>query len=55
MWHNGLTNNKDGGVGLDNVSRRLEHIYGGKHSLDIVKQNDSYCVTLKVPVDYEKY
>lgn len=55
VWHNGSTNNKDGGVGLDNVSRRLEHIYGGKHSLDIVKQNDSYCVTLKVPVDYEKY
>ena len=44
---------KQGGVGLENVSRRLEHIYGDKYSLDIEKQQNSYNVTLKLPINYE--
>ena len=47
------SSSKGGGVGLDNVSRRLEHIYGDRYTLDIVKSSDSYCVTLKVPIENE--
>ena len=42
-----------GGVGLENVSRRLEHIYGDKYSLKIDKEQNRYSVTLKLPIDYE--
>ena len=51
LFQNGSS--KGGGVGLDNVSRRLEHIYGDRYTLDIVKSSDSYCVTLKVPIENE--
>lgn len=51
--NHGQQKNNNGGVGLDNVSRRLEHIYGKRHSLDIVAKEDKYCVTLKIPVSYE--
>jgi LytS/YehU family sensor histidine kinase len=44
---------KQGGVGLENVSRRLEYIYGDKYSLDIDKQSNCYCVTLKLPINHE--
>lgn len=42
-----------GGVGLENVSRRLEYIYGNNYSLDIVSDENRYCVTLKIPKSYE--
>ena len=41
------------GIGLENVRRRLEHIYGTRHSLEIERNSESYCVTLKLPVTYE--
>ena len=41
------------GIGLENVGRRLEHIYGDRHELKIAEQSDKYCVTLKIPVSYE--
>ena len=41
------------GIGLENVRRRLEHIYGSSHSLEIERNSESYCVTLKLPVTYE--
>ena len=42
-----------GGVGLENVSRRLEYIYGKNYSLDIKSDKEKYCVTLKIPKSYE--
>lgn len=44
--HNG---NHKGGIGLDNVRRRLEHIYSDKHSLNIEEDSEKYRVTLKIP------
>ena len=41
------------GIGLENVSRRLEYLYGNNYSLDIVSDKDKYCVTLKLPKNYE--
>lgn len=46
-------NNQTGGVGLENVSRRLEYIYGSNYSLQTIANRDKYCVTLKIPVSYE--
>ena len=41
------------GIGLENVRRRLEHIYGANYTLDIEQLEEKYCVTLKMPVAYE--
>ena len=38
-----------GGVGLNNVSKRLELIYGNDYSLDIDNAGDTYSVTLDLP------
>ena len=48
-----LNSKTDGGVGLENVSRRLEYIYGKNYSLNIVSDKEKYCVTLKIPKSYE--
>ncbi len=44
--------NKDeqGGVGLENVKRRLELIYGNKHSLDIKNNGKIFDVLLEIPL-----
>ena len=47
------SNKSSGGIGLENVSRRLEYLYGNNYSLDIVSSEDRYCVTLKLPKNYE--
>ena len=39
-----------GGVGLNNVTKRLELIYGEDYSLDIHDEDDSYDVRLDLPV-----
>lgn len=39
---------KSGGIGLENVRRRLELIYPGKNTLDIKKSLDSYKVNLTI-------
>jgi hypothetical protein len=39
---------RSGGIGLVNVRRRLDLLYAGNYSLDIVDSPDSYCVYLKL-------
>ena len=41
-----------GGVGLNNVSKRLELIYGSDYSLDIDDGEDTYDVMLNLPVKH---
>jgi two-component system LytT family sensor kinase len=38
------------GIGLENVRRRLELIYNGRHQLDIGRNGKHYSVLLKIPV-----
>ena len=40
-----------GGVGLPNVKRRLELIYGSNYTLDIKDEADTYTVDLTLPLD----
>lgn len=42
---------KAGGIGLENLSRRLELLYPGKHSFSAQKQGDTFIAELKL--DYE--
>ena len=39
-----------GGIGLENVRRRLELIYNGRHQLAVGKEGRNYCVLLKIPL-----
>ena len=46
-----LSNKQPAGIGLDNVRKRLELLYGKNYNLEIDNSNDGiYCVTLKIPV-----
>ena len=39
-----------GGIGLENVRKRLDMLYGGNYSLDIdTSKSDEYCVKLVIP------
>ena len=40
-----------GGIGLKNVTRRLELLYPGQHQLDIHHQNDQHIVDLKIELN----
>ena len=44
-------NNSKGkpGIGLENVRKRLDMIYGSHYELTIEKGREKYCVTLKIP------
>ncbi|WP_126246300.1 sensor histidine kinase [Chitinophaga rhizosphaerae] len=39
---------KDGGIGLENLRRRLALLYPGRHSLDTDDRPEAYSVTLKI-------
>ncbi len=45
-----LTNDKNHGIGLVNVGRRLELLYPGKHVLKITNENEWYSVYLSIDV-----
>jgi signal transduction histidine kinase len=42
-----------GGVGLINAQRRLNVLYPGRHTLDVVENDHLYIVNLKIELDYE--
>jgi len=46
--------NRQGNIGLKNVTKRLELLYPGSHELTIVPGSDSYSVYLSLPL-YEGY
>jgi two-component system, LytTR family, sensor kinase len=39
---------KHGGIGLKNVQRRLQLLYAGKYELNIRREEDEYCVSLRL-------
>ena len=43
-----LSTSEDKGIGLNNVKRRLELVYGGDHSLQIMDSAESFLVVLKI-------
>ncbi len=43
---------KSGGIGLNNVRRRLELIYGKDHSLQIIDGHDTFLVVLKIKLSH---
>lgn len=42
---------KDGGLGLENVRKRLQLLYPGKHTLDVKQQYDTFVVSLTIPLN----
>lgn len=52
-FENSVSENKrteNPGIGLENVRKRLDLIYEDVYTLDIDKGQNSYCVTLKIPM-----
>ena len=47
---NSHTTEKHGGIGLQNVKRRLELIYPGKHELEIKDEPDTYKIQFKLKI-----
>lgn len=45
---------KQGGIGLQNVTRRLELLYPGKHVLDVKPNNGIYSIQLKLAIDEDE-
>ena len=39
------------GIGLDNARKRLNHLYPGRHSLQLFDEEDTYLAVLKLKVD----
>lgn len=41
-----------GGIGLDNLKKRLNYIYPGSHELSIINDAEYYCVTLDIELHH---
>ncbi len=41
--------NSKPGIGLENVHKRLDLIYGDRYDLQIEERENNYCITLKIP------
>lgn len=41
---------RGGGIGLDNLSKRLELIYGEQASMTVTQEEDSYTTKLEIPL-----
>ena len=48
---NEIKSKEHSGIGIKNISRRLEIIYDDKHSMKIVNKNGLFSVKLKIPVE----
>jgi sensor histidine kinase YesM len=46
-----FSHHENGGLGLANIKRRLELLYGSTYSLEISNERTSYNVTLSIPYD----
>jgi two-component system LytT family sensor kinase len=44
---------KKGGIGIENVKRRLELLYPGKHCLNIIEEDEVYIVNLEISTDQD--
>ncbi|HEX6849379.1 MAG TPA: histidine kinase [Chitinophagaceae bacterium] len=49
-FNNGYLKDEVGGIGLPNVKKRLDLLYGGKYSLDVNKTEDKFLVNLQLPL-----
>ena len=49
-FNNGYEKDTVGGIGLQNVKKRLDLIYGAKHKLDINRSEDRFTVDLLLPL-----
>jgi sensor histidine kinase YesM len=47
--------NEKGGVGIENIIKRLDLIYGSSAILKIKNTNDEYFVRLTVPLEINKH
>jgi LytS/YehU family sensor histidine kinase len=47
------TTEPHGGIGLNNVKRRLELLYPGRHELIIADNGDKFCIDLKIKIENE--
>lgn len=45
---------KQGGIGIENVRKRLQLLYGSSAVLDIANNEERYIVTLKLPLENDK-
>ena len=53
-YYNSSSIKQSTGIGLDNVRKRLDLIYGADYDLAIEKMENRYCVTLKIPKTDDK-
>ena len=47
---NNYLKDKNGGIGLDNVSKRLAALYPGKHTMEVNKTHETFFVEIKLPL-----
>ncbi|MES2132322.1 MAG: histidine kinase [Bacteroidota bacterium] len=51
--HHEQTSELPGGIGLENVKKRLKLLYQGKYDLTVTKTNELFTITLKLTLSYD--